>query len=184
MVLVLRAVVADFDRSQEINIPDVVRFLFVTTTFYFSHSASMPQFASLITFRDNNTEQIFAIFKQHSYFQHPKNLTYRVLLVLCLMTLTLFVGITKIRKQEVAGPASYAAALTLVGLFMMLANCFLTVFQPRFTLPMWELTVVSVSFLLGATMESLFSPSSHLFNDRLHEQVKRSDQPKEVNRGM
>lgn len=162
----LRAVASDFDRSQEITIPDLVRFLFVTTTFYFSHSASMSEFASLITFRNKNAEQIFAIFKQHSYFHHPKNLTYRGLLVLCLITLTLFLGIAKIRKQEVAGSASYAATLTAVGLFMMIANCFLTVFQPRFTLPMWELTIVSVSILFGKMMESFFSPSHRPLSGR------------------
>ena len=78
--LFLRAVRQDFNRSQEIAIPDVVRFLFVTTTFYFSHSASMPQFASLITFRGKNADQIFAIFKGRSYFHHPKNLSFCTLL--------------------------------------------------------------------------------------------------------
>jgi hypothetical protein len=39
---------------------------------------------------------------------------------------------------------------------MMLANCFLTVFQPRFTLPMWELTIISMSILLAKTLEYIF----------------------------
>jgi len=60
------------------------------------------------------------------------------------------------RKEEVAAVTSYAAALTLFGLFMMLANCFLTVFQPRFTLPMWELTIISMSILSAKTLEYIF----------------------------
>jgi hypothetical protein len=39
---------------------------------------------------------------------------------------------------------------------MMLANCFLTVFQPRFTLPMWELTIISMSILSAKTLEYIF----------------------------
>jgi hypothetical protein len=34
-------------------------------------------------------------------------------------------------------------------LVMMLANCFLTAFMPRFTFPMWELTIVSALFWLA-----------------------------------
>ena len=39
---------------------------------------------------------------------------------------------------------------------MMLANCFLAVFQPRYTLPMWELTIISVAILFGGIMDALF----------------------------
>jgi hypothetical protein len=60
------------------------------------------------------------------------------------------------RKQGAAGVASYAAALTAVGLLMMLANCVLNVFQPRYTLPMLELTIVSVSILSAKTLECIF----------------------------
>ena len=77
----LSAVATDLKTSQQITIPEVVGFLFVTTKFYFSHREVMPQCASLITFRDKNADQIFALFKSHSYFQHPKKLTYRALFV-------------------------------------------------------------------------------------------------------
>jgi hypothetical protein len=161
----LSAVAADFKRSQEITIPDVVSFLFVTTRFYFSHREAMPQCASLITFRDKNADQVFAIFKKHSYFRHPKNVSYRAFLFFWLVLLALFLLITEIRKRQAATVGSYAAALTLVGLFVMLANCFLTVFQPRFTLPMWELTIVSVFILFGGMMECLI-PASLLLRDQ------------------
>jgi hypothetical protein len=153
----LSAVATDFKRSQQITIPDVVAFLFVATRFYFSHPEVMPQCASLVTFRDKNADQIFAIFKTHSYFRHPKDLSYRALLFFCIVNLALFVVIANMRKQEAAALSSYAAGLTLIGLLMMLANCVLAVFQPRYTLPMWELTILSVSILSAKTLEYLFA---------------------------
>jgi len=153
----LRAVEIDCRRSQQITIPDVVSFLFVTTRFYFSHAAAMPQCASLVTFRDKNADQIFAIFRTHSYFHHPKDVSHLALSFFWLISLAVFVVMAKMRQQEAAGLASYTVALTLVGLFMILGNCFLTVFQPRFTLPMWELTIISVSILSAKTLEYLFA---------------------------
>lgn len=155
--ILLSAVATDFKRSQEITIPDVVSFLFVATRYYFSHPAVMPQCASLITFRDKNAVEVFAIFKKHSYFRHPKNVDYRALLLFWLVVLALFLLIAKIRMREAADLASYATALTVIGLLMMLANCALTVFQPRFTLPMWELTIISVSILSGKSVEYLLA---------------------------
>jgi hypothetical protein len=172
--ILLNAVATDFNRSQEITIPDVVSFLFVTTRFYFSHRDAMPQCASLVTFRGRDAADVFAIFKKHPYFRHPKNLSYRALLFFWLIGIALFLAIAKMRKQEAAGLTSYAAALTAVGLLMMLANCFLAVFQPRFTLPMWELTIVSMFILFGGMTESLFFLYAVDPVARLNEQPNRN----------
>lgn len=161
----LEAVTTDFKRSQEITIPDVVSFLFVTTRFYFTHPDAMPQCASLVTFHDKDAAEVFAIFKKHSYFRHPKNLSYRAFLFFWLIGLALFLAIAKTRKQDAACLASYAAALTVVGLLMMIASCFLTIFQPRYTLPMWELTIVSMFILFGGVTQSLFPPSCRRSSD-------------------
>jgi hypothetical protein len=152
----LHAVASDFKRSQEVTIPSVVRQLFVATAFYFSHSEIMPDCASLRTFRDKSSAEVMAIFKKHPYFQHPKNFSYGVLLLLWCVNLALLGVAGKVRMKELAAVSSYTAALTLFGLFMMLANCFLTVFQPRFTLPMWELTIISMSILSAKTLEYIF----------------------------
>ena len=151
----LSAVATDFKRSQGVTVSDVVRQLFVATAFYFSHPGIMPDCASLRTFRNKSAAQVMGIFK-HRYFQHPKNFSYSVFLVLWCVNLALLSVAATIRMKEPAAVSSYAAALTLVGLFMMLANCFLTVFQPRFTLPMWELTIISVSILSAKTLEYIF----------------------------
>jgi hypothetical protein len=130
--------------------------LFGQTTFYFSHSGAMAGCAPLITFRDKSAAQILAIFKKHSYFHRRKSFSYSAFLLIWFTNLFLLAVLARVRKEDVAALSSYATALTLVGLVMMLANCFLNEFQPRYTLPMWELTIVSASVLVGRTMECLF----------------------------
>jgi len=171
----LAAVATDFRRSQEIRIPDVVSYLFVTTRFYFSHRDAMPQCASLITFRDKNADQIFAVFKKHSYFRHPKNLSYLAFLVIWIVLLAALLLVAKIRKQDIAGLASYATALIVVAILIMVANCLLAVFQPRYTLPMWTLTLVSLCILFGGVMDPLLHHLGGLHSPELNDQAQRSD---------
>jgi hypothetical protein len=170
----LGAVATDFEKSQRINIPDVVAFLFVTTRFYFSHRDVMPQCASLTTFRDKNADQIFAVFKKHSYFRHPKNVSYRGFLFIWIVLFVAFVVIAKVRKLDVAGVASYAIAMIVIAILIMLANCLLAVFQPRYTFPMWELTIVSLFILFGGTTNAFLYQSGRLHPPELNEQRKRS----------
>ena len=84
--------------------------------------------------------------------------------------------IAKMRKRDIAEVASYATALIVIAILMMLANCLLAVFQPRYTLPMWELTLVSLSILFGGMMDALFYPSRPLHSPELNDQAKHSDQ--------
>jgi hypothetical protein len=177
--ILLSAVVTDFKTSQRITIPEVVGFLFVTTRFYFSHRDVMPQCASLITFRNQSADQIYAIFKGHAYFHHPKKLTYRALLIFWLAFLCCLVLIGKLSKRNAADLSSYAAALTVLGLLMILANCLLAVFQPRYTLPIWELTIVSLVVILGGIADCLFSPSRCAHSLKRNEQAKYSEQVRE-----
>jgi hypothetical protein len=158
----LSAVAADFTKSRKATIPSVVNWLFLSTTWYFSHSDTMPGCASLITFHKNSATQIFAIFKNHSYLHRPKIFSYNAFLFFWFTNLLLLSVVAKVRKEDVAALCSYAAALTLVGSVMMLATCFLDAFQARFTLPMWELTIVSASVLVGRTIECFFSPQTQL----------------------
>jgi len=160
--ILLTAVATDFKRSQEETIPTAVRQLFASTTFLLSVPEVMPAVASLWTFHGKSAAQIIAAFKKHAYFRHPKDFNYRAFLVLWVANLALLIALARMRKEDVAAVCSYATALTLVGLFMMIANCFLNEFLARYTLPMWELTIVSSCVLLGKTMECLFPPSSTL----------------------
>jgi len=173
--ILLSAVATDLKRSQRIMIREVVAFLFVTTRFYFSHRDTMPQCASLITFHDKNADQIFAVFKKHSYFRHPKNVSYRAFLVIWIVLFVACVLIAKIRKRDIAGVASYATALIVIAMLIMLANCLLAVFQPRYTLPMWTLTLVSLSILFGGMMDALLHQSGPLRSPELNDQAQHSD---------
>jgi hypothetical protein len=173
--ILLSAVATDFKRSQRITISEVVASLFVTTRFYFSHRDVMPQCASLSTFRDKNADQIFAIFKKHSYFRHPKNVSYRAFLVVWILLLAAFLLIAKMRKRDIAGVASFATALIVIAILIMLANCLLAVFQPRYTLPMWTLTLVSLSISFGGMMDALLHQSGSLHSPEFNDQAQHSD---------
>lgn len=154
--ILLTAAAKDFKRSQETAIPNVTKQLFATTTYLLSVPEVMPAFASLWTFRDKSAAQIMAVFEKHAYFRRPKHLSYSAFLVLWAVNLALFVALARMRKESVTVVGSYITALTLTGLFMMLANCVLNEFQRRYTLPMWELTIISSTVLFGKTMEYLF----------------------------
>ncbi len=66
----------------------------------------------------------------------------------------------------------YAVILFIFGVTMVLLNCFFSAIQPRFTLPMMELLILSMMILLGvifreckiswgrAASEPTFSPTS------------------------
>jgi len=149
----ISAVATDFKKSQRTTIPIVVKQLFASTTRYFVHPELVPDHAALFTFRGESAAQIMAIFNKHSYFRHSRNFSYSMFLFLWCVNLGLLTVLAKKRKKELTAVFSYAAALILVGLFMMLANCFLNVFQPRYTLPMWELTIISACILSAETLE-------------------------------
>jgi len=154
--LFLNAVASDFRKSLESTIPSVVRQLFENTAIHFSRPSFTPDYASLSTFRDSSRARIMAIIDTHSYLRLWANLNYAVFLFLWSINLAFLGVFAKARKVKAASVLSYAAALTLIGLLMMTANCFLNVFQPRYTLPMWELTIVSSAVLLARTMDICF----------------------------
>lgn len=146
------AATADFAKARMTTIPNVVRSLFVHTVFYYSHRDAMPGYASLVTFRDKSANEILAYYKQHSYLHHRKECSYNALWCFWFALMAILVVVTKKRSREVA-VVYFAAALTLVGLTMMLVNSFLAEFQPRYTLPMWELTIISMLVVFGRSME-------------------------------
>lgn len=127
------------------------------TVFYYSHRDAMPGYTQLVTFRDKSAEEVLACYKRHPYFYHRKEFTYSALWGLWFAMISILALVTKKRSREMA-VVYYAAALTLVGLTMMLANCLLAEFQPRYTLPMWELTIVSLLAVFGRGMERWLDP--------------------------
>jgi hypothetical protein len=146
------AVATDLAEARMTTIPDVTRSLFVHTIFYYSHREAMPGYASLVTFRDKSADEILDCYKRHSFFHNGKRLGYGFLWLLWLALISILAVVTRKRSREMA-VVSYAATLTLVGLTIMLANCLLAEFQPRYTLPMWELTIISMTVAVGRSME-------------------------------
>lgn len=153
----LRAVTTDFNRSREVTIPAVVNHLFRGTIFFFSNPASMAGCATLSTFRDRSPAQIAGDFKKHSYFHRRKSVSYNAYFLFWFTSLALLALIAAAREANVSTVTSYAAALVLIGLAMMLGNCFFTEFGERYTLPMWTLTIVSASTLCGRFLELVLS---------------------------
>lgn len=151
------AVVTDFAKARMTTIPNVARSLFVHTIFYYAHPEAMPGYAPLVTFRGKTADGILANYKRHPYFYHRKEFSYNALWCLWVGLISVLAVRTRKRSGEMA-VVYYAAALTLVGLTIMLVNCVLVEFQPRYTLPMWELTIVSVSLLFGRSMDRWFDP--------------------------
>lgn len=153
----VRAVATDFTKARLTTIPNVVRSLFVHTIFYYSNRDAMPGYAPLVTFRDKSANEILANYKRHPYFYRRKEFSYNSLWWFWFALISILVFVTRKRSSERA-VVYYAAALTLVGLTMMFANCLLAEFQPRYTLPMWELTIISASVVFGRSMERWFDP--------------------------
>ena len=151
----MSAVATDFAKAGMTTIPNVVRSLFVHTIFYYSHREAMPGYASLVTFRDKTENDILANYKRHPYFYHRKEFSYKAVWCLWFALISILAVVTKKGNREMA-VVYYAAALTLVGLTMMLANCLINEFQPRYTLPMWELMIVSMTVVFGRSMERWF----------------------------
>ena len=173
--ILLTAAAKDFKRSQETRIPNVTKQLCATTTYLLSVPEVMPALASLWTFRDKTAAQIIAVFEKHAYFHGPTHLSYSVFLVLWAVNLSLLVALAGMRKQNVAALCSYTSALTLAGLFMMLANCVLNEFQWRYTLPMWELTLISSTVLFGKTIELFFLSKPSVGGRRYSQQTDSAD---------
>jgi hypothetical protein len=94
---------------------------------------------------------------QHSFFRRGKGLSYSVLWLLWLALISILVFVKRKGADEIA-VTYYALALTVVGLTIMLVNCLLVEFQPRYTLPMWELTIISMTVAFGRSMDRWLDP--------------------------
>lgn len=134
--------IKDLRRATTTTPNEIVRSLLQHTTAYFAHPSDMPQLANLVTFRNNSAQAILQ-FARHRYFRAAR-LSYSGLLLLWLATLFLYW-----RKVGADGFYNYALSLTCSGFLATLVTCFVTEFQYRYTLPLWELTVISETLLLG-----------------------------------
>jgi hypothetical protein len=149
----------DFIAARATSVWRLTEFLFETTAHYFKQPDAMPQLARLVTYRGATPEQIMAIPKRHAYLRWWNAVTHNGLLVVWLAALATLAFLARTRRATLAVTAAYATALLLTGLLMMLANCFLTEPLPRYALPMFELTFLSLVLLLGHIAEA-FAPQT------------------------
>ena len=145
----LRAVAADLARSERTTVTDLIGQLLKSTTVFFDDPSQMEKCANLVTFRATDRHQFLSHIYKRRYFAVWKRCTYARMLLAVLAALA-FV-ITRARPRLVG----YAIALLVVGFLSVLGNCVLNEFQPRYTLPMWVLTIVCLTILLPSVIQHL-----------------------------
>jgi hypothetical protein len=144
----LRAVAADVARAQRTVVPDIVAQLLRCTTAYFDDPTKMPQCSGLTTFRANDPHRFLSDVYKRRYFAVWKRCTYSRVLIAALAALLFSIRV----RSRLTG---YAASLLVVAFLSVLGNSVLNEFQPRYTLPMWELTFVALTILLPGVVTKL-----------------------------
>jgi hypothetical protein len=152
----LQAVRTDFVAG--LNLPSTVisEYLFATTSYYFQPQAEMPACAGLVTFRgEANADKIELLPFEHRYFQFWQGFAYWKVLMIWLVALLAFLFAARHKPTEVSSIAAFGFALTGAGLLLFAASCVLHDYEPRFSLSMWELLLLSLFLFVGRTADYL-----------------------------
>lgn len=153
----VNAATEDFVAARRMSVWRLSEFLFETSAHYFKGREAMPQLANLVTYRGATPEQIMAVAKRHAYLRWWHVVTYDGIFVVWLAALAALTILARTTRGTFVVTAAYATALLVTGLLMMFANCFLTEPLPRYALPMFELTFLSLVLLLGQIAEAFSS---------------------------
>jgi hypothetical protein len=157
---IVRAAVSDTAHSFDITPFDVTKHLFISTAAYFRQPQQMPACAKLVTFSAYDAISMRAIPLRYRYFRAWKAWPFsRCLLVWFALFLAASVA-AWFRAAKLTRTLFYAAALLLTSFVTVLLNFFLTEFQTRYTLPMWEMLVLSFILMLGAVLTPLTRPKT------------------------
>ena len=140
----------DFSKATMSREGDIVQDLFSRTDYFFSHRDKMPQCSRLKTFREPRERLIEA--SKLSYFRWWNLLSIRAFAILGLILLLWALVVDYKRGGPKTPVILFAPWLCIVGMVMVLLNCFLAELQPRFVLPMMELLLVSIMILLGVIL--------------------------------
>ena len=155
---------ADFIAASHMSPTEIGDLLFETTAYFFEHKDEMSACAGLVTFRDADAETINRIPAQHFYFYLWRGLTFNKALVIWLGGLLLLIFIRRRKKGNVMAIAAFGIALVVIGLLMVAAACLLSESLPRYTLPMWQLLLLSIYIFagrLGDLIKNGSPPGSH-----------------------
>jgi hypothetical protein len=139
-----------------LNLPSSVisEYLFATTSYYFQHQAEMPACAGLVTFRgEANADKIGLLPFEQRYFHLWQGLSYGKALVIWLAALLAFVFAARHQPTEASAISAFGFALTGAGLLLFAASCVLHDYEPRLSLSMWELLLLSLFLFAGRTAD-------------------------------
>jgi len=141
------AALSDFTKATVSSEGDIIQFLFVNTDCFFSHPDKMPQCSGLKTFREPRDRLINA--RKLSYFHWWTLLSFRAWAIIGFV-LFLSALVVDYKLDGKNTPVILLAACScIVGVAMVVLNCFFAQLQPRYILPMMELLLLSVVILVG-----------------------------------
>jgi hypothetical protein len=160
----LQATKKDLLYALDLPPTEITAYLFATTAFYFGHEDSLPQYASLLTFRGVTADQITSIPSQHLYFRLWQGLNYYKVFLFWLLVLAALILLARRKRTSVSETTAYGIALTAVGLLICTTACVLHECEPRFALTLWQMLLLSLYLFLGKTVDLLrreSPPGSH-----------------------
>ena len=135
-------------------------YLFETTAYYFQHKQDMPACAELATFRNYNADQIRQLPSQHLYFRLWRSLSYNEVLVIWLISLLILFVLQRRKKVSARGVTAFGIALPAVGLLIFALTSLIHDYEPRFSLSMWQLLLLSLYIFVGETGDLLLTAGS------------------------
>ncbi|MDQ6860609.1 MAG: hypothetical protein M3032_05575 [Verrucomicrobiota bacterium] len=138
-----RAAAADFAAARRWPCGEIVRYLFETTAYIFPRLNEMPELSRLSTFRAASAASLAEIPERHPYLQLWRNVSLNHCLAVVLS------GFLILLLRGVA-TAVYGAILTLVGCAMIFSTCLMGAMIQRYTLPLWELSFVTIAIFIAA----------------------------------
>ena len=151
----LHAATLDLAESRNMSMTEIPDGLFNTTAYFFDHKDEMPACAKLVTFRDTTAEAINGIPARYPYFHLWQGLSYNKTVPLWLGCLLLFVLVARRKNVNVGAIPAFGIALLAIGLLMTVSACLLIGFLPRYSLPMWQLLLLSLFIFIGASADRL-----------------------------
>jgi hypothetical protein len=154
------AALSDFTKATGFTEGDIVQFLFVNTDYFFSHRDKMPQCSGLKTFREPRDRLTEA--RELSYFHWWNLLSFRTWGVFGLTVLLSALVVDYKHGGQNTAVILFAVCLWVVGMAMLLLNCFFAQLQPRYILPMMELLLLSLVILCGVLFRGYESPKHQL----------------------
>jgi hypothetical protein len=153
----------DFFAAMKLPSTEVSDYLFSTTAYYFYHKDGMPGLAHLSTYQgDASVASLEALPSEHGYFHLWQRLTYRGAVPLWFAALVILLWAAWRQRSPIAATVGLAVAFVLAGLFQFGEACVVHDYEPRFSISMWELLLLSLFLLLGNLFDLLCSEQRKL----------------------